>query len=294
MLKKWLTLLLSLCLIIPAASGTVYGDSKAGEVKIVAMLPDGTPLLEDGSIWVTHSQNPLNPILIPLSGNLKSIAGGGMSGSGINKNGELVMWNHSGLQIVPAVGSVKQAGDGYWLSSDGTVWSLENSRPRAAEGFSGITVFDEFNGIIGGVTSSGSVLHYNGKYHTEPVVLGEVPDTSSIAKIEVSEGYAAVLYNDGRLILFSTLVINGSKVYISETLISDGGDISLGKEDKLVFVKKDGTVWSARTDIYDRGFDTVRLNGIEDVDRIVAISGSKSFYARQKNGNWAKYDNGQL
>ncbi|MGM1049320.1 MAG: stalk domain-containing protein [Bacillota bacterium] len=294
MLKRWFALLMAVCLVIPAAAGTVYGDSKAGGDKIVTMLPDGTPLLEDGSIWVTYSSNPLTQIAVPVNGNLKAIAGSGMSGNGINNNGELVKWGKSGLQIVPGTSSVKQVGDGYWLSSDGTVWSLENSKPAAVKGFSGVSVFDEFNGIIGGVTSSGSVLHYNGKYRAEPVVLGQVPDTASIVKFEVSEDYAAILYNDGRVILFSTMIVNGSKTYILQTLVTDGVDISLGKEDKLVFAKKDGTVWSARTDVFTQKFDTVRLSGIEGIDKVVAISGSKLFYARQQNGTWVKYDNGQL
>ncbi|WP_235439764.1 hypothetical protein [Paenibacillus sp. DMB20] len=142
---------MTVCLIIPATAGTAYGQSQAGNSGIVTLLPDGTPLLEDGSMWVTYSAQPLNRISIPVNGNLTSIAGSGLSGYGITKDGKLVRWNSSGLQPVTWTGSAKQVGDGYWLAADGTVWSMKDSTPQAVDGFKGISVFDEFQSILGGV-----------------------------------------------------------------------------------------------------------------------------------------------
>ena len=294
MLKKWLALLMTVCLITPAAAGTAYGQSQAGNSGIVALLPDGTPLLEDGSMWVDYSAQPLNRISIPVNGNLTSIAGSGLSGYGITKDGKLVRWNGSGLQPVTWTGSAKQVGDGHWLAADGTVWSMKDSTPQAVDGFKGISVFDEFQSILGGVASSGSVMYQNPKFHAAPVILGQIPDAPAVVKMEVSADLAAVLYNDGRLVLFSTLLINGSKTYVSQTIATDGADISLGKEDKLLYLKKDGTAWSARLDLSTQKFDSVRVSGIENAEKVVAISGAKGFFARQQDGSWVEYDNGQL
>lgn len=294
MFKKMLVLLLAVCVMVPGAAGAAYGESGQASAKIAMLLPDGTPLMEDGTVWITYSRLPINQIPIPMGGDLKFIAGSSGYGFGVNNAGGLVMWGESGYQAVAGANHVKQVGQGYWLTSDGIVHRMVDSKPQTVKGFGGISVFDENNGIIGGVTQSGTVLYHNRAYTPEPVILGQAADVGAIRKIKVAGDYAAILYNDGRLVLFSTLRINGSTTYLSQNLISDGADISFGKEEKLIFVKKDGTVWNARLDVFTQTFEMTPLKGIGGVQEIVGIEGSKSFFARLSDGTWTEYDHGQL
>lgn len=294
MFKKMLVLLLAVCVMVPGVAGAAYGEPGKASAKIAMLLPDGTPLMEDGTVWITYSRLPINRIPIPMGGDLKFIAGSSGYGFGVNNAGGLVMWGESGYRAVAGANHVKQVGQGYWLTSDGIVHRMVDSKPQTVKGFEGISVFDENNGIIGGVTQSGTVLYHNRAYTPEPVVLGQAADVSAIRKIKVAGDYAAILYNDGRLVLFSTLRINGSTTYLSQNLISDGADISFGKEEKLIFVKKDGTVWNARLDVFSQTFEMSPLKGISGVQEIVGIEGSKSFFARLSDGTWTEYDNGQL
>lgn len=293
MFKKMLVLLLAVCVMVPTLAGAAYGESGKASSKIAMLLPDGTPLMEDGTVWVTYSRLPINQIPIPLGGDLKFIAGSSGYGFGVNNAGGLVTWGESGYQAVAGVNHVKQVGQGYWLTSDGIVHRMVDSKPQAVKGFEGISVFDENKGIIGGVTQSGTILYHNSAYSPEPVTLGQAADVNAIRKIKVAGDYAAILYNDGRLVLFSTLRINGSTTYLSQNLIPDGADISFGKEQKLIFVKKDGTVWNARLDVFTQTFEMSPLNGISGVKEIVGIEGSKSFFARLSDGTWTEYDSGQ-
>lgn len=278
---------------VPTAAGAAYGETGKASSKIAMLLPDGTPLMEDGTAWVTYTRLPFTKVPIPMGGDLKQIAGSSEYGFGVNKAGGLVMWGESGFQLVAGQNNVKQVGQGYWLTADGSVNRMNGSKPQAVKGFEGISIFDDNNGIIGGVTQSGSVLYHNSAYTPEPVTLGQVTDVNSIRKIKVAGDYAAILYNDGRLILFSTLRINGSTTYLSQNLIQDAADISFGKEQKLIFVKKDGTVWNAKLDVYTQTFEMNQLNGLSGVQQIVGIQGSKSFFARLTDGTWTEYDNGQ-
>ncbi|MEJ9220288.1 copper amine oxidase N-terminal domain-containing protein [Paenibacillus glucanolyticus] len=293
MLKKMLMLLLAVCMIVPTAAGAAYGESGKASSKIAMLLPDGTPLMEDGTAWVTYTRLPMTKIPLPMGGDLKQIAGSSEYGFGVNNAGGLVMWGESGFQNVAGQSNVKQVGQGYWLTSDGNVNRLDSSKPQAVKGFEGISIFDENKGIIGGVTQSGTVLYHNSAYTPEPVALGQVTDVNSIRKIKVAGDYAAILYNDGRLVLFSTLRINGSTTYLSQKLIQDAADISFGKEQKLIIVKKDGTVWNAKLDVFTQTFEMNPLNGISGVQQIVGIGGSKSFFAQLMDGTWIEYDNGQ-
>lgn len=293
MFKKMLVLLLAVCVMVPSVAGAAYGESGKASSKIAMLLPDGTPLMEDGTVWVTYSRLPINQIPIPLGGDLKFIAGSSGYGFGVNNAGGLVTWGESGYQAVAGVNHVKQVGQGYWLTSDGNVHRMVNSKPQTVKGFEGISVFDENNGIIGGITQTGTVLYHNSAYSPEPVTLGQAADVNAIRKIKVAGDYAAILYNDGRLVLFSTLRINGSTTYLSQNLINDGADISFGKEQKLIFIKKDGTVWNARLDVFTQTFEMSPLNGISGVKEIVGIEGSKSFFARLSDGTWTEYDSGQ-
>lgn len=294
MFKKMLVLLLAVCVLIPTAAGAAYGESGKASSKIKMLLPDGTPLMEDGTAWVTYSRLPITKIPMPMGKDLKQIAGSSGYGFGVDYAGGLVMWGEAGYQVVAGQNQVKQVGQGYWLTSDGNVHRMVNSKPQAVKGFAGISIFDENKGIIGGVTQSGTVLYHNPAHRPEPVNLGQVVDVDAIRKIKVAGDYAAILYNDGRLVLFSTLRINGSTTYLSQNLIPDGADISFGKEQKLLFVKKDGTVWSARLDVFTQTFEMSPVNGISGVKEIVGIEGSKSFFARLSDGTWTEYNNGQL
>lgn len=293
MFKKWFVLLLAVCLMIPTAAGAAYGESAKDSANISMLLPDGTPLMKDGTAWITYTRLPFDKIPVPMGEDLEQIAGTSEYGFGVARTGELAMWDEKGYRAIAGQNNVKQVGEGYWLTKEGTIYRLVNDAPQAVKGFEGIAVFDGQSGIVGGITQSGTVLYHNRSYTPEPVTLGQVPDPSNIRKMKVAGDYTAVLYQDGRIILFSTLRINGSTTYLSQTLVQDGADISFGKEQKLLFAKKDGTVWSAKLDVFTQTFETNPISGINGVQQIVGIGGTKSFFAQMSDGTWIEYENGQ-
>lgn len=94
MFKKMLVLLLAVCVMVPSVAGAAYGESGKASAKIAMLLPDGTPLMEDGTVWITYSRLPINRIPIPMGGDLKFIAGSSGYGFGVNNTGGLVMWGN--------------------------------------------------------------------------------------------------------------------------------------------------------------------------------------------------------
>ncbi|WP_182298295.1 copper amine oxidase N-terminal domain-containing protein [Cohnella cholangitidis] len=286
--NKVLFLFITLCLCLTGAAGAVYGEEATGESAIASVLEDGTPLLKDGSIWLTSKGVPLQKNL-----NLVSVTGDSNAGYGINKEGKLVQW--SGGQepsAVSGVANVKQVSGESWLLSDGTLWTMDNGAKKELASFKGTRLFDEYDGAIAALSDSGELKRYESTYR-DPALVANISDASSIRKLKVRDNQVALLYEDGRVILYDFYHFDNDMKSIPETLATDGVDIGFGKDSKLLVVKKDGTAWNNGTGLNINKFNLTQIAGVERIDQIIAAKSAADFYARQLNGAWVSYREGK-
>ncbi|MBW7475473.1 copper amine oxidase N-terminal domain-containing protein [Paenibacillus oenotherae] len=278
------------CLFFPYTADTAFGASSAASSKIVSVLPDGTPLLEDGSVWVTYEDQPLH-----LNLNLASIAGGSTGGYGMTKDGGLVVWDNyfeESYIRVKNVSNVKQVSSNYWLLADGTVWTVNNGITQV-ESLNGTLLMDERADSLAAVSDSGKILKYRSSY-SQPGIISDQVDAASIRKIQANERQIAVLYKDGKVVMYEDFHFdeNAPKlIYKPETLAEDAVDISLSSSTLLV-AKKDGSVWSNGT-TSDTVYTLSQITGISGIQEIVGGT-AKKFYARQADGTWVSFNSGTI
>lgn len=288
-MKRLWFMFIAVCLLLPGTASAANEESSAIRSAIASVLSDGTPLLEDGSVWVTYRALPLHMNL-----NLVAIAGSTDAGYGIDKDGKLIQWSSSQApQVVPDVSGVKQITYRHWLLSDGTLWQMGTAGKRQLENFKGTAAFDVFDGIIGAVSDSGEIKYYESNY-TSPVVLSKISDATSVRKIKVTDKQVAVLYADGRVVLHDTYNVDRDLKYVPETLATDGLDISFGKDTTLLVVKKDGTVWNNGTGLKENKYNLKQINNIDHIQKVVADQNGQKFYAYQNSGSWVSYYNGNI
>jgi len=286
--KKLLSMFIAVCLLLPSSVWASDKDSPATQPKIIDLLHDETPLLEDGSIWTTFDKVPLH-----TNANLVTIAGSGWEGFGITKEGKLVYWSvNQSPEVVPDVNGVKQVGENYWLSSDGTLWEMDRGEKKQREDLVDIVAFDDYRGIIGAVLSSGEVKYYGADYSKN---IDRLSDTDSIAKIQVTYKYISLLYKDGKVVLYYLDNYDfEQKQYKPEILATDGKDITFDS-DTLLVVKKDGTVWRNKpTYQFKDNFTLVQIPGIDHIQKVVANRAIDRLYAYQDNGTWITYNSGKV
>lgn len=289
-MKKLLyrSLLILLCLLLPVSSAIGIGKAAPGSAGILSVLEDGTMLLKDGTIVFSGG--------FPYKGfGFVDIAGNGAVGYGLTKEGKLVEWDFvNELHVVPGVSNVTQISGNYWLQSDGTLWKMNGLYPLQVDIFNGTALFNERDGKIATVTQAGEITRFYPSFE-KPLVIDKVPDAASIRKIRTTGSQVAVLYADGRAILYDMYNFEPDTMkLIPMTLAQDAVDLSYMQSDRLLVVKKDGTVWINETGSQK---DISTLSQVDEVDRIqgvVAGPDEWTFYAQNTAGDWIVYKDGEI
>ena len=271
-----------------AIAGTAFGATANGPAKIVKVLQYGELLLDDGSLWVTKFKS--------MQLNLVDAAGSGSERLGLTAEGKLIRWNAYDKPETIAEG-VKQISGSYWLQKDEAVWTWDErgaGKKKVDMLPNAVLIASESDGAVA-LDSSGQILSYRPSY-SQPALIGTVPDTSSVLKIVQKGNQAAVLFKDGKVVLYDTYHFdyNDPKLrLIPETLAQDGADLSFGQETLLV-VKKDGTLWQNGTGTFDNRFKLTRVDGVDQLKRVTATGTGSDFYAQQSDGGWVAFKNGKL
>ncbi|QGQ99279.1 copper amine oxidase N-terminal domain-containing protein [Paenibacillus psychroresistens] len=288
-ISRILVLMVMVGLILPNTSGTVFGDSTLTPPKVVSVQSDGTPLMDDGSFWFVVGRLDVN-----RNFNLTQIAGGSGFGYGITKDGELIHWDNSQPSFVPDANNVKQINQYYWLKTDGTLWTTKNKEVKQLSAFKAASMFDEDNGRFIIVSTDGELLRYYDQT-SKPAKLEQVANAGAIRKIQVYGDTAAVLYEDGKVVLYNTNHFDLKTLKpIPELMTTDGVDIELNG-DQLLIAKKDGSVWaSGGSGSSDKErFSLVQVSGIDQIQQIVSGNSSVSIYAQKTDGTWVGYQDGK-
>lgn len=287
--NRLLIVFLTLCLCLTGATGAVYGEEATGKPPgIASVLADGTPVLEDGSIWLTSKGAPLQKQL-----NLVAATGTSSAGYGINKAGKLVQWSGGQEpQIVSDSSNVKQVGGDSWLLADGSLWTMDRGTKKELASFKGTRAFDEADGVIAALSETGDLRRYESTY-AEPALVAKISDAAAIRKIKVGDDQVALLYEDGRVILYDVFHFGDDMKPIPETLATDGVDIGFSEDTTLLVVKKDGTAWINGTGLNVNKFKLNPIGGIDQLKQIVPAQGVPDFYAQQTNGSWVSIKSGK-
>ncbi|RED59221.1 copper amine oxidase N-terminal domain-containing protein [Cohnella lupini] len=291
-MKKKVRLALSIVLFVSLGwSGWITGTASAADSapKIKDIIGEDTYLMDDGSVWsrIDFSR------LIHTQGDVEYLTGDEREGYGINREGTLVEWNYAkGPKAVADQVGVKQASGLYWLKNDGSVW---NSVGKVSK-LQGISFIGYGNRAFGALSQNGDVL-YQDPYNIESYQkLGTISDASSVKGIAVYFGRVALLYTNGKVVVFEASNFDDNGKIIPVTVAQDAVHISYASgntTDVLIVTRQDGTVWTTG-EYQDRWKLTNQAQGLNQIVRTAVYEDSEHFFAMSGDGGWVKYDDGQV
>lgn len=257
--------------------------------QIKDIIGKKTFLMEDGTMWsVTYGKE-----VFRIPGNVVSIQGTEYDGSGVTRDGKLIEW---GLGITPHVvkgqSGVKQVAGYNWLKTDGTVWDFRGK----VKGLDNISLIGYGDQGFAALAKNGDLLfrdpHKSDVYKT----VGTISDAVSVTDLAVYDGRFALLYDDGRVVVYEMANFDDNGKVIPVTITEDAVHIVYTEgepTDQLIVTLKDGTVWTTG-DYKERWKLTHHMSGLNNIERTAALDTSEKFYAKQKSGTWLLYDDGDI
>ncbi|PQP85257.1 copper amine oxidase [Paenibacillus sp. PCH8] len=281
-IRKAIALWIGLLVIgLIAGQSSAYASSGSNG-SISSVLDRNDYLLEDGTLWSKGTISGVWTQNLNLIGISKSDT---HSVFGWTADGKVYRWDKENAdkpEVNQYNGVVKVYGHGLVLLQDGTL----HTKGEQIKGLESIIDVGPYEGsreyFYSALSSSGDV--YYSDYRNKVRKAGNVPDGKAIA---LNSAYAAVLKNDGAVVIVSVLY-EDEQITIANDVQSM---IWLGSTHKLLTVKVDGTVWS-----YDRTakYKSEQLQGLTNVNQVVYSSDLDELYAQLQDGSWATYDNGKL
>lgn len=276
-MKKILASIVVFCCIFASASLTDNRVAAENPVRIVDIQNENL-LLNDGSLWVKDINGYSN-----YQFNIAAIAENtGNNGYGVTRNGELVSWDFAlKPKVVPSQNNIRKITDGYYLKTDGTVWSTSG---KSQSGLDQVVNLSAKNGEIAYVKQNGYIMYtgYN-------KALTTVQDPASIVSIATTgDREVAFLDNTGKVVIYNTLYFDDKNPALPlkpGTLTNNAAHISYTDDGTLLVTLKDVTVWVNGTS-QDRFKLTKQIVGVDSVVKTSALRDSGSFYFQQKDGSW--------
>lgn len=268
--------LLTIGLITGQSHVTAASDSNG---SISSVLDRNDYLLDNGTIWSKGATSGVWTQSRNLIGISKSDT---HSVFGWTANGQVYRWDKDNAHkpdVFQYNGIVKVYGHGLVLLQDGTLHT-KGERIKGLESIIDVGPDEEY--AYSALSSSGDV--YYADYGNKVRKAGNVPDGKAIA---LNSAYAAVLKNDGSVVIVSVMY-EDEQVTIASDVQSM---IWWGSTHKLLTVKNDGTVWS-----YDRTskYKSEQVPGLTNVNRLVHSDDLDELYAQLRDGSWVIYDNGKI
>ncbi|QOS80322.1 copper amine oxidase N-terminal domain-containing protein [Paenibacillus sp. JNUCC31] len=283
---KWIRITVALWVgllfigLLVGQSSAIAASSSNG--SIISVLDRNNYMLDNGTIWSKGSTSGI----WTQSRNLIGISNADThSIFGWNANGQVIQWDKDNAdkpEFNQYNGIVKVYGHGLVLLQDGTL----HTKGEPIKGLESIIDVGPYVGsreyFYSALSSSGDV--YYADYRNKVRKAGNVPNGKAIA---LNSAYAAVLKNDGSVVIVSVLY-EDEQVTIASDVQSM---IWWGSTHKLLTVKNDGTVWS-----YDRTakYKSEQLPGLTNVNRLVHSYDLDELYAQLQDGSWVIYNNGKI
>ncbi|WP_440111240.1 stalk domain-containing protein [Paenibacillus sp. QZ-Y1] len=272
----WIGMMITSILVGSSSVNAASSSSRS----IVSVIDRNNYVLDDGTIWSKGSVSGV----WTQSRNLIGISNADThSIFGWNANGQVIGWDRDNAhkpEFTQYNGIVKVYGHGLVLLQDGTL----HTKGEQIKGLESIIDVgpDQGEYFFSALSSSGDV--YYASYGNKVRKADNVPNGKAIA---LNSAYAAVLKNDGSVVIVSVL-------YKDEqvTIANDVQSITwLGDKHKLLAVKSDGTVWS-----YDgtAKYKSEQLPGLTNVNQVVYSADLGELYAKLQDGSWIMYDNGKI
>ncbi|MGW7158188.1 copper amine oxidase N-terminal domain-containing protein [Paenibacillus taichungensis] len=247
--------------------------------SISSVLDRNDYLLDNGTIWSKGTTSGVWTQSRNLMGISKSDT---HSVFGWTANGQVYRWDKDNAykpDVYQYNGIVKVYGHGLVLLQDGTL----HTKGEQIKGLESIIDVGPYEGYVYSALSSSGDVYY-ADYGKKVRKAGYVPDGKAIA---LNSAYAAVLKNDGSVVIVSVMY-EDEQVTIASDVQSM---IWWGSTHKLLAVKNDGTVWS-----YDRTakYKSEQLPGLTNVNRLVHSYDLDELYAQLQDGSWVVYDSGKI
>jgi phage baseplate assembly protein gpV len=284
-MKKLISLFVVFCFVFTILPQSFEKADAADSARIID-VKQGNLLLDDGSLWVNNANGFIDSKLdvVAIAGNSSSY------GYGLTRKGELVEWSYvSAPKLDASQTGIRQISDGFYVKTDGTVWSVDGNRQN---GLDNVVLIAANKGNIASVHQDGAI-----KYTGYSKNLGKVQNPASIVALETTgDKDIAVLDNTGKLVLYDTFRfdMNSSSLdLIPETVTTNAAHISYSGAGKLLVTLKDGTVWQTG-DYNDRFKLKTQVPGLEGVIKTSPLKDNSTFYFEQKDGGWKLYDKGQI
>ncbi len=204
---------------------------------------------------------------------------------GLTEDGKIVQWgsNTEGkLTLVPGATGVVQLAEGYWLKSDGTVWTVEGQVKER----SNIVRIASSHNILLTIDRDGALRLGGWK---EP--LGHITDWSSITMAAVSwdgsNPSAAILDKNGEVTLYDPFSFDDN-LKVKPKLIASGIKSIVYSGRNLILLNNDGTLSKISY------FDPIEpLEGIVGAEKLVSPYYYRSeynadyyFFLKLKSGQW--------
>lgn len=297
-MNKLVKLVVSLALVLSSALSSLVLGAEAptkpvDELQIQDIAGEHVMLMNDGSLWTSLDGERS----IRTKGQINEVSTDGVYGGlGITEDESLIEWEiGSAPHSVEGQTGVKQISGGYWLKHDGSVWS-DGGQVKNLEA---VRLIGYGAKQLAALTTNGELL-FSDPYKLDTFKkLATIPDAASVTSLAVYESRVALLYGNGKVVLYQTYEFDDRGNLIPFTVTQDAIHIVFAAETAnhptpaLLVTRKDGTVWTTGN-YKDRIKLTERLSGLDHITRISVLSDMDHFYAQSSDGRWLFYEKGKV
>ncbi|MGZ7442420.1 stalk domain-containing protein [Paenibacillus sp. TH7-28] len=301
-MRKILVLVLTVGLILALGTGVwepmAAEAASEGEQGIKDMAGDYAMLMDNGTMWTSiygeqMMRTPGDVVSISLTSQY--------AGLGVTRDGKLIEWD-MGItpRVVEGQTEVKQVAGKAWLKEDGSVWT-RTGKIKGLENIEHIAYGDR---RLAALSSSGELFFEDSYKPNVFSKIGPVSDPSAVTAIAAYDMRVALLYNNGKVVLYQTFDFDDNGKPIPYTVTEDAVHIAFAESksgrslDALIVTRKDGTVW-ATGDYRDRIKLTEQYPGLSQIVKTSVISDSMisdmdHLYAQRSDGSWLLFEAGEV
>lgn len=272
-MRKIAAIVMSLFLLagVFPTNGVTLAATKAP--RILDVQTD-TILMDDGTVWLKrqwaatgYMKATVGAVSIYSPERFHSL----MNDYALTTKGELISWNNGNLPTVDKQRSgIKHLTGGFYLKSDGTVWSYDGGQVKDLKN---IVLIESGFLHYAYLTTSGEIYH---SYLREAVV-DKVADPSSIVSLRVGkDNDIAYLDKSGKVVVvdIDNFDFNNGKVTFQPRVVTtDAVHIEYDEDDSLVVTRKDGTVWITGS-YRDKDKLVAQVEGIRNAVKAVPYFGT--------------------
>ncbi|RCX21782.1 copper amine oxidase-like protein [Fontibacillus phaseoli] len=197
--------------------------------------------------------------------------------------------------VIEGESGVKQVQGDCWLKNDGTVWNGSGK----IKTLQGISLIGYGGKQFAALTSNGDVLLADPYKLYLYNKVGTVADAASVIALAAYDRQVAVLYGNGKVIVFRTSDFDDNGKIIPFTITEDAAHIAFAKStgdhptDALLVTRKDGTVWMTGN-YKDRNKLTEQVSRLSQIVKTSVLEDCEHFYAMRSDGSWVFFNEGEI